>query len=169
MDDRVRLAALRASRTLPMPEDVDELAEVRVAAARAGRRLVETSSRDGAPELALGWQQDNALTPDDPGGPPKPTEGEILALAACLRACWPDPDEPLYPGATALVSDIAAALRPLGISGVTRSLNRLVVLGFVLVDSGTVRLGPDVAFWRDADIASLRREHHQLPAAREQE
>jgi hypothetical protein len=170
MDDLLRLAALRARRTSPVPREVDELRRLHMAADRAGRRLVEVRSQDDRPELIMGWLQDNALTPDDPGGPTKPSVGETLVLAACLRACWPDPDEPLYPGGMTSVAEIGAALEPLGVkgTGVTRALNSLRARGFLAADTAddTIRLGPEIALWREADIATLRGEHHQLPAAR---
>jgi hypothetical protein len=169
MDDRLRLAALRACRSSPAPCEVEELRQLHAAADRAGRRLVEVRSHDDRSELIMGWLQDNALTPDDPGGPTKPSVGETLVLAACLRACWPDPDEPLYPGGTTTVAEIGVALEPLGVkgTGVTRALNSLRARGFLAANTvdDIIRLGPEIALWREADVAALRREHHQLPAA----
>ncbi|WP_025358598.1 hypothetical protein [Kutzneria albida] len=148
---------------------MQELRQFHAAAGRAGRRLVEVRSKDGRSELIMGWLQDNALTPEDPGGPAKPSVGETLVLAACLRACWPDPDEPLYPGGMTTVAEIGVALEPLGVkgTGVTRALNSLRARGFLAADTAddTVRLGPEIALWREADVAALRREYRQLPAA----
>ncbi|MEV0088692.1 hypothetical protein [Saccharopolyspora sp. NPDC050642] len=169
MDDRLRLAALRARRTSPAPREVEELRQLHAAADGAGRRLVEVRSQDDRSELVMGWLQDNALTPDDPGGPTKPSVGETLVLVACLRACWPDPDEPLYPGGTTTVAEIGVALEPLGVkgTGVTRALNSLRARGFLAADTADdiIRLGPEIALWREADAAVLRREYRQLPTA----
>ena len=167
-NDRLRLAALRASHTAPLPHDRDELGALRAAAGRAGRRLVDVRAPGREPELIMGWILDNALTPDDPGGPAKPPEGSVLALAACVCACWPDPDQPLYPGGSTTVAEITAALAPLGVKNVTRALNHLRAHGFLVQDTadGAVRLGPEIALWRDTDIGALRREYHQLPVGR---
>jgi hypothetical protein len=108
-----------------------------------------------------------------------------LMLAACLRCCWPDPDQPLYPGKTTTEGQIFRALDSLGRTRVTdpeeanngvyrvrkSALRLLRACAFLAPElgDGSIRLGPAIAQWTSTDVAELRRGHHLLPSAAEEE
>ncbi|WP_410598432.1 hypothetical protein [Amycolatopsis sp. lyj-90] len=165
MTNPLIVAQLRVWRLMRMPEEETAVAALRAAATAAGRRLVEVRGSAGVHGLTLAWQQESPLTSKDPGGPPGGTERDIIAFAACLRLCWPDPDEPLLPGVASTVGAVRDALKPLGVQQVVSAVNRLSAWGFLEMDlgDGTIRLGPAVATWPDAEIAQLRRQHATLP------
>lgn len=168
MTEAFRLAQMRVWRTITPPEDDADLTDLRVAAARAGRRLVELRGGDSGVELTLGWREEVPLTPDDAGGPSGAGEGTVVVLAACLSCCWPDPDAPIFPGMPTTFEELRQTLAPLGIQNVTHAVNRLRRWGYLVTDlvDGAIRLGPAVATWTQADVDSLRREHSRLPAVR---
>lgn len=168
MTEAFMLAQLRIWRTIQAPEDETELAALHAAAARAGRRLVELRGAGPHTELTTGWLEQSHLTPDDTGGPGGASEGAIVVLAACLSCCWPDPDAPVFPGVPTTLEELRHTVAPLRIQNLTLALNRLRRWGYLAPDSGdgTVRLGPMVATWQNADLDGLRRRHVELPAVR---
>ena len=167
MNDRVRLAALRALGTVAIPHEGVEIATWVAAANRAGRKLVPVEVA-GGPQWAMTWRENVAPEPESPGGPGVPSPNPVIVLAACLRACWPDCAEPLYPGIGTSIEYITEIVTGLGVVQVKRAMNRLVGWGYLLVDAriGDVRLGPRVALWPESDIAYLRSEYELLPHSR---
>ncbi|MFE9751141.1 hypothetical protein ACFYOT_40070 [Saccharothrix saharensis] len=165
MTEAFRLAQLRVWRTIAAPEDDADLADLKAAAANAGRRLVELRGT-GPVNLALGWLEEGPLTPDDVGGPGGAGEATVVVLAACLTCCWPDPDAPIFPGVPTTFEELRRILAPLGIQNVTQAVNRLCRWGYLAPDlfDGAIRLGPVVATWPEADVDRLRRRYSQLPA-----
>ncbi len=154
------------------------------AADQAGRRLIDVLRPGREPGITLGWQ-----VGDEPSVMSEPlsdtcrqaTVSVQLALAACLRCCWPDPAEPLYPGGTAAETAVFRALDRLrspasgpepgevgkGVHSSRRSALRILrACGFLEPDAGdgVIRLGPTVALWTPADISELARNHHLLPS-----
>jgi hypothetical protein len=180
-DSAVALGRLRAARVLPRPEDPGTLPQLRAAAARAGRVVVEVR-RPSGPGLTLGWLEGSEpLCGPDSGvarrvAPPT----VLLTFAACLRACWPDPDRDPYPGVAASEAQVLAALATLdparlrvlgddeGVGGAERhrksALRQLRAAGFLDPDDEQIRLGPAVTLWTAADIAVLRQAYGRLPA-----
>lgn len=165
MTDAFTLAQMRIWRTIRAPEEEAEVSALRAAAARAGRKVVEVTGPAGERELTLAWAQENPLTPNDPGGPADGTERDVITFAACLSRCWPDPDEPLFPGVATTLDAVRDTLKPLGVQQVVHAVNRLRAWGYLTPDlgDGMIRLGPAVATWSDTDVARLRREHTSLP------
>ncbi|GAB3285117.1 hypothetical protein GCM10027563_17620 [Parasphingorhabdus pacifica] len=131
MTEAFRLAQIRVWRAITSPDDAD-LTDLRAAAARAGRRLVELRSGDSGVELTLGWREEVPLTPDDTGGPGGAGEGTVVVFAACLSCCWPDPDAPIFPGEPTTFEKLRQTLAPLGIQNVTHAVNRLRRCGYLL-------------------------------------
>jgi hypothetical protein len=175
------LAALRAQRVLPQPDDPARLRLLRSAAARAGRVLVSASSAGGR-GLLLGWLEGSepAEVADGQVERRRPAPMVLLTFAASLRACWPDPDADPYPGVStsepALLSTLAAFGRPGALpldddgtgGGAERhhkgALRLLRAAGLLDPDDSCVRLGPAVALWSASDVAVLRRFHDRFPA-----
>lgn len=173
------LARLRASRAMPRPDEGRQLRALTAAAARSGRTLVEVRAADGKPGLALGWQEGFEPTVDSDRQVVHRHLSPLamLTFAACLRACWPNPDADPYPGVAASEESVLAALAALGTlkdqglgdeemaerrrKGALRELRAVGLLEACRVE---VRLGPVVAAWAPADIAALRRAWDRLPA-----
>jgi hypothetical protein len=180
-DTAVALGRLRAARVLARPEDPGTLRQLRAAATQAGRTVVEVR-RQGGPGLTLGWLEGSEPLCGPDGGVDRrvapPTV--LLTFAACLRACWPDPERDPYPGVVATEAQVLAALATLdptrlrglgddeGVGGAERhrksALRQLRAAGFLDPDDEQIRLGPAVTLWAAADIATLRRVHGRLPA-----
>jgi hypothetical protein len=91
-------------------------------------------------------------------------------LAACLRCCWPEPDDPPWPGVPVARSAVIALFRELTAGreadaqhrAAVAAVSRLTVSGWLLED-GAVRLGPRVALWSAADRTVLRQLWHSMP------
>jgi hypothetical protein len=183
-DTAVALGRLRAARVLPRSEDPGALRRLQAAAGRGGRTLVQVRRQSG-PGLVLGW-----LEGSEPAcGPDTGVERRLapptvqLTFAACLRACWPDPDRDPFPGQPASEGQILAALAALdparlhalgddeGVGGAERhrksALRQLRAAGFLDPEADQIRLGPAVALWTDADIGVLSRSYSRLPVAPE--
>ena len=173
----VSLARLRASGTLARPDDPVELRALATAASRAGRVLIDVAGG----RVALGWPSDAEAVWTDWDLELRHRAAPRLArtFAAVLRACWPDPAAPLYPGRPAAVAEVLYAAATLGtISGADDAaeasdrhakgaLVTLSAAGLVELDraAGLVRLGPAVACWPDGDAETLRQAWSRLPAA----
>ena len=167
MDDRVMLAALRAARTLPA--DGVNGAALEVAARAAGRVVARYVQPDGVESVVLGYAQPSPLGPEAPSGPQGATPVPLLVLAACLRLCWSEPDDPFLPGKEVTLDEVKYALASLEVMHVDQAVNRLRATGHLVdgAEPGTIRLGPELALWTDTDIDALRRDHHRLPGEQE--
>lgn len=170
------LARMRAAGVAPRPDDPSRARALSAAAQRAGRTLVDV--RRG--RVVLGWLEDadTSWGSDDLDLRDRAAPRLARTFAAVLRVCWPSPDSPLYPGVTAGVDDVLEAAATLGtISGVEdggdaadrHAKGALVTLdacGLVELDreTSTVRLGPAVACWTDADTETARQAWSRLPA-----
>lgn len=169
----LHLARLRGCGTLPGAAP----APVRAAAARAGRALAD-AGRPGEPAHALGWVSGFEPVAGDDAGVQRqrPPTWLLLTFAACLRACWPDPDDHPFPGEDATEEQVLDALASLGsLSGpsldgglaVERhqkgALRKLRDAGLLDRDETVVRLGPQVAVWSDGQLAELRAVRDRMP------
>ncbi|MDX3231840.1 hypothetical protein [Streptomyces sp. ME19-01-6] len=185
MSDPYLLARARALRTVPVPADRAELTQLRCAADDVERRLVDVVTPDGTQELMTGWAPDvepasGALGDNDVHRTASTVR--LLTLACCIRHCWPDPSQPLYPGQPAAQQDVLAALTPLqdtlaprdGAAVLGQTGHFLTALRFLRacghlaadVGDGMIRLGPMVALWSERDVAELRNGYDILPAPR---
>ena len=181
VDDRYLLARLRACGTVRRPNDATELARMRTVAQQAERVLIEVSGLDEAPAMMLAWPGD-----DDPVGQSdqapffrmlSPTD--LLVLAVCIRWCWPDPQDTLYPGVVVSEAEVLDALQDFSPSShmatirslqVIRgqhgaSLRRLAACRYLerSGSGGLIALGPMLAVWSEEDVSALRAEHHRIP------
>jgi len=108
----------------------------------------------------------------------RPAQARLTrALAACVRACWPDRDQALYPGVPASRADILDAIISLGAIGgheestgkggaihAKGALNTLQGAGLIEQHAdGTITLGPVTATWSERDQGTLRANWHRLP------
>jgi hypothetical protein len=107
----------------------------------------------------------------------EPSQVVLLTFAACLRACWPDPDMEPYPGRTVSDEQVLAALASLASpatgpgedhSGSERhykgAIRLLRATGLLDPDTSFISLGPLVSLWAPSDVAVLRAFHSRLPA-----
>jgi hypothetical protein len=179
-ESAVVLARLRAQRVLAQPEDPARLRLLRSAATRAGRVLVEADGTGNG--LLLGWLEGSEPTElaDGQVERRRPAPMVLLTFAACLRACWPEPDADPYPGVATSEPLLLATLATLGRPGTMpldddgigggaerhhkSALRLLRAAGLLDPDDSCVRLGPAVALWSASDVATLRRFHDRLPA-----
>ena len=176
--DAVALARLRATRVAPRPSDLRALRNLKAAAGRAGRILVDVHVSTG-PGLLLGWLEGSEATDGFERGVVRrePSQGVLLTFAACLRACWPDPDMEPYPGRAVPDGQVLAALAAVASpatgpgedhSGSERhhkgAIRLLRATGHIDPDISCIRLGPLVALWAPSDVAVLRAFHDRLPA-----
>ncbi|MFD8483607.1 hypothetical protein [Kitasatospora sp. NPDC059673] len=164
------LAAIRATGQMAPPRDTTVTARAAQAAVQAGRTLLELRGPAGTlPTLRLGWPTGSA--PNDehladqlpPALPPVVT----LVWALCVKAAWPDPSVPLYPGLPFSAARIEEACSNLGADPkrVTSALERVLPEHALIVRAGRLlHLGPAVATLPDPVVAALRRGHHRLPA-----
>lgn len=185
MSDPYLLARARALRTVAVPAERAELTGLRRAVDDVERRLVDVAAPDGIQELMTGWSADvepasGAL--GDTGVHRTASAVRLVTLACCIRHCWPDPSQPLYPGQPAVQEDVIASLAPLKDSLAPRggaaalgqtghflaALRFLRACGHLAADmgDGMIRLGPMVALWFERDVAELRSGYDVLPAPR---
>lgn len=172
------LAAMRALRTVPGPQDPSHARALRSAARRTGRTIVEVSRG----QMLLGWDADTEGIWAGEGmasvRSARPAQPRLLrALAACLRCCWVDPDSPIYPAVPASIDEVLAAVASLsgtaepndsGLAGRRHARGALTTLdaaGLIVLDEheGTVSLGPVIATWSERDISVLRGVWLRLP------
>lgn len=169
----MHLARLRARGVLPGPAP----AWAAAAAARAGRTVVETG-RPGEPAHSLGWAVGSEPVAGDGTGVARhrPSAWLLLTFAACLRACWADPDEHPFPGQDVTEEQVLVALAPLGsLSGPSLdgglaveahqkgALRKLREAGLLDPDETVVRLGPQVAVWSEGQLGELRAVRDRMP------
>lgn len=162
------LAAIRAAGQVAAPRDVAVTRLAADAAARAGRALLELRAADSHPTFRLGWPTGNAPSEEHLGDEvPAPLSRVVtLAWALCLKAAWPDPSLPLYPGQPFTAARVEAACARLGArrETVSAALDRVLPERGLIVASGDLLcLGPAVAALPDPVVAALRRGHHRLP------
>lgn len=175
------LAQIRVSGATTPPPLLAERAALEAAARRAGRVLVD-ASRPSQPRVALSWLDGSEPAVEDPNAPRHlMAETGLVTLAACLRACWPNPHTHPFPGVdardTAIVSAVLAmTARGPGRSadatsrhviGHLRKLRRLGYLDEVPDEPSAVRLGPLVAAWTSMQIRVLVNHYDLLPDASE--
>lgn len=183
MPDRsgaLALARLRASRTMPRPDNGRQLRAFAAATARAGRTLVAVRTGEGQPGLTLAWQEgfEPAVDADRQVVHRHLSTLAVLTFAACLRACWPNRDADPYPGVAASEHSVLAALAALGTlknHGLgdeemaqrrrKGALRELRAVGLLEPGRDEIRLGPVVATWAPGEVAALRRAWDRLPAA----
>lgn len=185
-DATYSLARVRALGVAHVPADRGGLESLRAAADQAGRRLVDVLGPDGKPGITLGWRiGDEPLVLDEPLSEicRQVTVSVQLMLAACLRCCWPDPAEPLYPGGAATEADVFRALDGLrseasgsehgeagkGVHSSRKSALRVLRACAFLepgAEDGRIRLGSAIALWTPSEIAELARNYDLLPSPR---
>jgi hypothetical protein len=153
---REALAALRAAPVVPLQAAEREQAE-RLAAG-AGRRLVALG--DGC--FTLGWPEGGAPDPADERYDSRAfPDLRLKALVCLLHVCWPDRDDPPYPGCPATLDDIDRVFADLRLDrrhalGALRGDLRAAGL-CAGADSGPFKLGPAVAAWDDGHVRVARR------------
>jgi len=176
--DRELLAAFRALRTIPGPEDGAQARAVLAAASRIGREVYEV--HEG--QIMLGWSADTegAWANEGMGAirSLRPAQPRLLrTLAACIRCCWIDPETPLYPSASARIDDVISAVASLrsptdvgdaNVGHTSHARGALITLdfsGLIVLDltDQTVTLGPVIAAWPERDISVLRGIWPRLP------
>jgi hypothetical protein len=176
-DPAYLLAKIRVTRTRPFPRSTRELADLKVATLRVGQTLTEVRDGYGARALTVSWPAASDLLGQEAHEPHfrLPTSSQLFVLAACIRWCWPDPSQSLYPGVPVAEAEILDSLQAFssaaeGSSQRTRgahraALRRLTACGLLSrsTDGGLIRLGPVIALWPEDDVAALRAEHHRLP------
>ncbi len=175
---RQLLAALRALRTAPGPENSSDARLLREAVRRIGRTVIEV--HDG--QVLLGWDADAegawAGEGMDSVRSARPAQPRLLrTLAACLKCCWTDVDAPIYPTASASVANILLAAASMGarneagdanLGGIRHARGALTTLdfaGLIVLNQAeqTVRLGPIIATWPERDVSVLRGVWPRLP------
>ena len=175
---RQLLAALRALRTAPGPENPSEAGQLRAAVRRIGRTVVEV--HDG--HVLLGWDADAEGAWGGEGmdsvRSARPAQPRLLqTLAACLKCCWTDPEAPVYPAGSASIADVLAAVTSLrapneagdanlgGIRHARGALTTLDFAGLIVLNQAeqTVMLGPVIATWPERDVSVLRGVWPRLP------
>lgn len=171
------IAAMRALRTVPAPATQDQHRRLSVATTAAARTAIDVTGG----RITLGWDADAdgvwaseemTLLRSARPAPARLTR----ALAACLRACWPDRDKPLYPGVRAPRAGILDAIVSLGAignqddpgkGGSIHAKGALITLEAAgLIEQhpdGTVTLGPVIATWPERDLATVRANWDRLP------
>lgn len=174
------LARMRAEGRVPRPSNPTELATLRAAADRAGRRVCEVSIPGAPPTVTLGWVHGAEPVAGVETGVErtKPSHVLLLTFAAALRACWTDRSEHPFPGVPATEEAILDGVASLGAltkgaleGGVAAqrhrkgALRRLRDAGLLAGQGGQLRLGPAVARWSESQISPLRAVYDQLPFA----
>ncbi|MFK0025681.1 hypothetical protein [Streptomyces sp. NPDC090798] len=174
------LARARASRVVVGRTAAGDRALLEDAAAGVERRLVEVRLPGGGRGVIVRWAPEVEPVSGiawDAETHRMATPTQLLTLGAALRLCWPNPQQPLYPGGAAAEEDVLAAAAPADgwVSedvGPARqaapyryALRMLRAFGYLAADvgDGKVRLGPLVAAWGERDIDELRRGYTCLP------
>ncbi|MFI1524222.1 hypothetical protein, partial [Kitasatospora cineracea] len=154
---------------LSVPRDGAVTAQAAQAAAIAGRALLELRSvGESRSTLRLGWPVGNAPNAEHLGDqiPAALPRLVTLVFALCLKAAWPDPALPHYPGQPFAAERITHACRQLGAQPdrVSAALDRILPQHGLVVSTGaSLHLGPAVACFPSPVVAALRRGHHRLP------
>lgn len=163
------LAAMRAAGSVAAPRNAALLQDTADAAARAGRAVLHLrAAGEDLMTLRMGWPTGNAPDCAQLGDQAPATLPRVATLvwALCLKAAWPDPTLPLYPGQPFSAQLIETACAHLGADAktVSTALERLLPEHGLLVRiDPLLYLGPAVATLPGPTIAALRRGHHRLP------
>ncbi|MGW2482839.1 helix-turn-helix domain-containing protein [Streptomyces sp. NPDC001571] len=163
------LAAIRAAGQVSAPRDASVTAQSAQAATLAGRALLELrAAGETRSTLRLSWPVGNAPNEEHLGNQvPAPLPRLVtLVFAMCVKAAWPDPTVPLYPGQPFHPERIATACQQLGAHAerVSAALERILPEhGLIASDGQLLRLGPAVACLPSTVLTALRRGHHRLP------
>lgn len=163
------LAALRAEGQAEYPTDAAVTARVAQAAALAGRAVLQVHDADRTQAVVrLGWPAGNAPNEDHLGSqlPPPLSRVVRLVFAVCLRAAWPDPALPPYPGHVFDADLVAQTCLDLGARAdrIGAALDRVLPGHGLIAGTGAqAHLGPAVAALPGPVKAALRRGHHLLP------
>lgn len=175
-DARLALATIRVQTEATSPLLGEHRSKLTKTAELAGRRLVDASGH-GVSRVALGWPDGAEPPTGDPTCPRRiATQIPLLTLGAAIRACWPDPHTPLFPGQEATEYEIVAAvqrLAPRTVGGeiaierhVKGALSRFREAGFLTSPADvptTYRLGPAIAAWTPSQVDVLATAWNALP------
>lgn len=156
----VELARLRALGAAPVPD----ASALEHAAAAVGR----TAKRAG-PDAVLARHPEAPSARDLDVVPATLADSALVALGLCVGLAWDDRDRSPYPGRAFTFDDLTAAARSMNINvaasrhivGAVRHI--LAQARFVDIDGDSIRLGPLVAVWSDADLEAFRRNLDALP------
>ncbi|MEV6959575.1 hypothetical protein AB0M97_10295 [Streptomyces sp. NPDC051207] len=163
------LAAIRAAGSVAAPRSAALLKETADAAQRAGRTVLQLrAAGESMMTLRLGWPAGSAPDIEQLGeqAPAALARIPTLVWALCLKAAWPDPTLPHYPGQPFSAQLIETASAHLGADSksVSTALERLLPgHGLIVAVGPMLYLGPAVATLPGPTIAALRRGHHRLP------
>lgn len=159
------LAAMRAGGTYA----TGDRSSAEAVAAKLGRRVVEVEAHGSTASLALGFADGYEPNPgEDVFSVRRLSPIPLVALATCIGLCWTELDQPPYPGAAVSLDLVLKVATELGaphshLLGALR--NELTMSRLVEMDETTVRLGPAVGAWTDAQVDALRRFADSLPGA----
>lgn len=159
----LELARLRASRSRPVARPSQAVDE---AAAACGLRVVHLSGK-GSSEIGLAWADGWAPARADEIVLPSLSKVGLAVVAIVLRQCWPDPNEPIFPGRSTRRSDVLEVMRRTRVDprqGVGMLDVDLVELGIVRHEGDHITLGPSAGLWSSEEVAALRRLHRRFPA-----
>lgn len=162
------LAAIRAAGSVAAPRSA-LLKETADAAGRAGRTVLQLrAAGESMMTLRLGWPAGRAPDVEQLGeqAPAALARIPTLVWALCLKAAWPDPTLPHYPGQPFSAQLIETACAHLGADckSVSTALERVLPgHGLIVAVGPLLHLGPAVATLPGPTIAALRRGHHRLP------
>lgn len=166
-DAAFTLAALRAGGTYTVSERDCSAAEA--VATQLGRRIVAVHTHGATASLALGFADGYEPNPgEDVFSVRRLSPIPLVALATCLGLCWTDIDHPPYPGEPVRIErvlDVATALGAPRTHLLAALRHELTMAGLVEMDDTTVRVGPAIAAWTDAQVDALRRFADALPRA----
>ncbi|MET7761176.1 hypothetical protein ABZS71_03735 [Streptomyces sp. NPDC005393] len=144
------LAAIRAAGQVVAPRDASVTAQSAQAAALAGRALLELrAAGETRSTLRLGWPVGNAPNEEHLGNQvPAPLPRLVtLVSAMCVKAAWPDPAVPLYPGQPFNAERITTACQQLAAHAerVSAALERILPEhGLIASDGQLLHLGMPV-------------------------
>jgi hypothetical protein len=164
------LAAIRATGSVMAPSGEAVLADTAHAAAASGRALLQFPvSGHGRARLRLGWPVGSAPDPERLGPQPPPALSPVATLvwAVCVKAAWPDPSLPLYPGLAFTRGQVESTCVRVGAhpDTVRRAIDRtLPGYGLITTSGELLRLGPAAATLPGPTVDALRRGHHRLTA-----
>lgn len=159
----MELARLRASRSRPLARPAQVVDDV---AAACGRRIVHLPGKDSS-EIGLGWADGWAPTRTEEIVLSSLSKVGLAVVAIVLRQCWPDPNEPIYPGQATRRSDVLEVMRRVRVDprqGVGMLDVDLVELGIVHHEDDRITLGSSIGLWSREEVAALRRLHPRFPA-----
>ncbi|MFI9262231.1 hypothetical protein ACIGT4_31705 [Streptomyces sioyaensis] len=166
---QVLLGRLRARGVASAAVAEPGLGRAAAAAGGSGRRVLRVGDAGMGDRVVLGWDAETAPLADISvswwrvGLAPVAT----LAWAACLRAAWPRPELPPFPGVPFRRADVVSLCAGLGADEdtVKRAVDGVLQEAhFVVAHGDVLRLGPAVAALPAVVVEGLRRGHHLLPA-----